>query len=334
MLLARRAPAAVRTLVRRRMGTVAVDGGSRNLWTATADKLGRPAVANSRWMAEVRLREAKAARKAFTEAMSQYARIFEEYPMRINMVISGGLCALGDVLAQSIEQRVVNEEQEFSPLRTGRMLLYGTCVCGPLLHLWYGALFTVGEALSVSYAPVVGSRVGALLPWLGSLQTQVAAEGLSPGRLLVAKVAADGLFFQAPFLNLYFVAMGMLEGRGPLEILEKAKQAFHRAWGLSILVWTPVQLLNFAFIPAPFQPTVVSAVNVGWKTTLSLLNAKADTGEQAAKLRRTFSEVRERDLEEVETLRAEVSTLRDEVRALRLENEMLLVGTPPSGDAR
>ena len=69
------------------MSTVAVDGGSRNLWTAAADKLGRPAVASSRWMAEVRMREAKAARKAFTEAMSQYGRIFEEYPMRINMVI-------------------------------------------------------------------------------------------------------------------------------------------------------------------------------------------------------------------------------------------------------
>ena len=206
------------------MSTVVVGGGSRNLWTAAADKLARPAVASPRRMAEVRLREAKAARKAFAEVISQYAWVFEEYPMRVNMAISGGLCALGDVLAQSIEQRVVNEEQRFSPLRTGRMLMYGTCVCGPLLHLWYGALFTMGEALSVSYAPVVGSRVGALLPWLGSLQTQVAAEGLSPGRLLVAKVVADGLFFQAPFLNLYFVVVGTLEGRGPLEILEKAKQ--------------------------------------------------------------------------------------------------------------
>ena len=125
---------------------------------------------------------------------------------------------------------MVEEEEErakrLDAVRTGRMLVYGALVCGPLLHAWYRTLFTLGEALSVSYAPVVGSRVGALLPWLGSLQKQVQAGGLSPGQILAAKVAADGLFFQAPFLNLYFVVMGLLEGRSAQQILDKAKAAF------------------------------------------------------------------------------------------------------------
>ena len=169
-------------------------------------------------------------------------------PLRANAAISGTLCAVGDVLAQTIERRMdldmVRDHDAGGRLdakRTARMLVYGTCVCGPVLHWWYGALATVGEALSVSYVPVVGSRLGSLLPWLGTFQKEVAG-GIPPTQLLLAKVAADGLLFQAPFLNLYFFVMGALEGRPVREIVEKAKAAFHRAWGLSLLVWTPVQV--------------------------------------------------------------------------------------------
>ena len=179
------------------------------------------------------------------------------------------------------------------------------------------------EALSVSYAPVVGSRVGALLPFLGSLQKQVQAGGLSPGQILAAKVAADGLFFQAPFLNLYFVVMGLLEGRSAQQILDKAKAAFHKAWALSLLVWTPVQLVNFTFIPAPFQPAVVAAVNVGWKTTLSLLNASPHGATHAHTLRRTNSEALGALYRENVELHAENLALWAENVELRLENEEL-----------
>ena len=40
----------------------------------------------------------------------------------------------------------------------------------------------------------------------------------------------------------------------------------------AVQVWTPVQAVNLYFVPLPFQPAVVAAVNVGWKTTLSILN--------------------------------------------------------------
>jgi len=195
----------------------------------------------------------------------------------------------------------------FDAKRTGRMLVYGTFVCGPVLHFWYGALAVVSEALSVSYVPVVGSRVGSLLPWLGSFQKE-AAGVITPTQLLIAKVAADGLFFQAPFLNLYFFTMGLLEGRPLREIVEKAKASFHRAWGLSLLVWTPVQLLNLSLVPSFAQPAVVSAVNVGWKTTLSILNnmhttihdctaheayLRRHTSEQAREEERLHEELRE-----------------------------------------
>ena len=77
---------------------------------------------------------------------------------------------------------------------------------------------------------------------------------LSPLRLLLAKVFADSILFQAPLLNLYFATMGALEGLSPSEIYARAKEKFHRAWALSIVVWSPVQFLNFCYVPPPLQP--------------------------------------------------------------------------------
>ena len=95
---------------------------------------------------------------------------------------------------------------------------------------------------------------------------------VSPTKVVLGKVVVDSMLFQAPFLNLYFSCIGALEGLQPSEIVEKTKASFHRVWALSFLVWTPVQAVNLYFVPIAFQPTVVAAVNVGWKTILSLLN--------------------------------------------------------------
>ena len=48
------------------------------------------------------------------------------------------------------------------------------------------------------------------------------------------------------------------------------------------MVWTPVQAVNLYFVPLRFQAPVVAAVNVGWMTTLSLLNHYHDYGSPRA----------------------------------------------------
>jgi hypothetical protein len=73
------------------------------------------------------------------------------------------------------------------------------------------------------------------------------------------------------FLHAYFATIGLLEGHRPREILDHTKAQFHQAWGLALLVWTPVQLINFSIMPVHFQAAFVSLVNVGWKMTLSLV---------------------------------------------------------------
>ena len=215
-----------------------------------------------------------------------FAELLIEHPMKTNAIASGVLCSLGDALAQAFEWRLgvtSPEKESYNFMRTARMAVWGTLIGGPVLALWYRTLHTLGEAISVSYAPVVGGRMAWLaertpaMSWLADLHVEKSV-AVAPAKVLMGKVVLDTMLFQAPFLNLYFAVMGALEGLSPMEIVEKTKASFHRAWALSFLVWAPVQSVNLYFVPVHFQPLVVAGVNVGWKTTLSLLNHYHDYG--------------------------------------------------------
>ena len=300
-----------------------------------ASRLGRRffcSGATEEWAAAQRLKEAvvDGAVKVKNGSSSptlleRYAHALQEKPLLTNAVTSGALCALGDVLAQAVEWRVgahgkvamgstggppegtpppAPDHADFDAARTARMGVYGFFVCGPLLTGWYQGLNIVGEALSVSYKPVISWLPG----WYRELP------GASPAKLLATKVVADSLLFQAPFLTLYFGVMGALEGLSPRRIYEKTKESFHQAWALSLLVWTPVQCVNLFYVPAAWQPFVVSAVNVGWKSTLSLLNHYHARGDHA----KEEAESNEALLNE---LRAEIFTLRAQLTFVQAQND-------------
>jgi len=216
-----------------------------------------------------------------------YAGALTDYPIRANGITSGVLCGGGDALAQYFEWRLgisSPDKQAYNWPRTARMTLWGTAIGGPVLALWYRGLHSTAEGLSISYAPLVSGRFASLagqsklFDWVTSLHRQVEVVPLSPMKVLMGKVVVDSMLFQAPYLNLYFGVISFLEGLSPSEILEKTRASFHRAWALSFMVWTPVQAVNLYFVPVPFQPCIVAAVNVGWNTTLSLLNHYHDYG--------------------------------------------------------
>lgn len=215
-----------------------------------------------------------------------FTELIIEHPIKTNAAASGTLCALGDALAQAFEFRLEitsPDKESYNFMRTARMAVWGTLIGGPVLAVWYRTLNAFGEALSVSYAPVVGGRLAWLaertpaMSWLADLHVEKSV-AVAPSKILMGKVLCDTMLFQAPFLNLYFAVMGALEGLSVIEIYEKTKASFHRAWALSFLVWAPVQSINLYFVPMHFQPLVVAGVNVGWTTTLSLLNHYHDYG--------------------------------------------------------
>ena len=123
-------------------------------------------------------------------------------------------------------------------------------------------------------------------------------------------------------LTLYFGVMGLLEGLSFEKTFEKTKESFHQAWALSLLVWTPVQCVNLFYVPAAWQPFVVSAVNVGWKSTLSLLNQYHGGGDRPGGTSSTPWNAE--DLErEMADLRVEMMGMRAQLTFLQAENDAL-----------
>jgi hypothetical protein len=119
-------------------------------------------------------------------------------------------------------------------------------------------------------------------------------------------------------------SQGALEGLSPSAIAEKTRASFHRVWALSFMVWTPIQAVNLYFVPVPFQPVVVSAVNVGWRTILSLLNHYHDYG--SPRLERSPSgglRAVENTSAPPHTWESERTHLRGRIRQLTTENSQL-----------
>ena len=81
-------------------------------------------------------------------------------------------------------------------------------------------------------------------------------------------------------------------------------------------MWTPVQCVNLFYVPAAYQPAVVSAVNVGWKSTLSLLNHYHDR-------EAIGDDIAHENEVQLAVLRAENEGLRANIAILWAENERL-----------
>lgn len=237
-------------------------------------------------------------------ATARYSEALVETPLLANAISTGVLCAIGDVLAQKIQHRYASKDElgarfssDFDWGRLSRMATYGFLVGGPLYAVWYRTLDVFSHAVKVSYEPLLTGWIGAtfqrasersprLIQFLGSLRREERAADFSPWRLVAGKVVADGLLFNPVALNAFFLTTGLLEGRSPRRIFERTKDQFYPAWALALLVWTPVQALNFSFVPLHYQAVFVSVVNVGWKSTLSILNA---VHEEKATLHRRMS---------------------------------------------
>jgi len=275
----------------------------------------------------VELKEVPAAGGSIRRLFSWYSEALVRQPIRTNAVTQGVLCALGDGIAQACEWKLgvmSPGKSDYNYMRTARMAAYGFFVAGPIYSLWYRLLDHVCRSIGVSHQPLVTGRLGSLLHgasafaphstrWLKRLRTSKPAP-VSAAQLTAGKVLADGLLGNPMILHAYFATIGVLEGRPVPAIISNTKERFHNAWGLAVIVWTPIQCVNFGLVPLHLQAAFVAVANVGWSTTLSLLSHYKEFGsaEQRATLER-------RDSSSGET----IARLQNRVRALQLENGAL-----------
>jgi len=67
-----------------------------------------------------------------------YQSILKRRPKLTQALTAGSLMAAGDVIAQTFIERT--SWKEYSPQRTGRFFIFGTCLLGPTLSVWYRTL--------------------------------------------------------------------------------------------------------------------------------------------------------------------------------------------------
>jgi len=199
-----------------------------------------------------------------------------ERPLITGCLTSATMYGVGDFLAQNIEEWLgVSSpgKSSYNYMRTVRMVAFGGFFAGPCLTLWYPTLHKMTTAYRGRYAQQT------FMGWrIGLYKQEKFVEPSERFFELAIKVMCENLFFQPPFITLYLVMMGVMEGNSSSQIYEKTKMNFHDVWSYSFLVWVPAQSLNFWLVPVPLQAFCTNCTNCVWKIIMSLLYHRRDYG--------------------------------------------------------
>ncbi|XP_074656557.1 mitochondrial inner membrane protein Mpv17-like [Tubulanus polymorphus] len=172
-----------------------------------------------------------------------YLNLLDKHPWKTQSFTVGSLMCVGDAIAQfGVERR---QMADFDFKRSGRFLLFGACLAGPVIRKWY-----------------------------------VTLDKLFPGTTKVTafkKMAADQIFFAPTFLFGFLTIMSAGQGKSSLEIQEKINQDYFQMLLNSYKVWPATQLLNFYFVPLQHRIFVVQMVALGWNAYLAWASEKQVT---------------------------------------------------------
>lgn len=165
--------------------------------------------------------------------------------------------------------------------RTMRMSLYGVCCSAPVYAFWYGGLERYSQRLFAQQAPGSSlapptwlrrlSRWSMAAPLMSLLAGAEGAARLRTWKIIGFKLAMDTFLFDPLYLALFFSATGLMEGRRMGEIGQKLREDLATTWLVDMVVWTPIQTINFRYVPVLYQALVVQSCNIGWNAYLSFV---------------------------------------------------------------
>lgn len=189
------------------------------------------------------------------QIVKQYHYILERYPVITKSVTTGFVGSLGDVLAQTVEHLA---ERDDSTVRAPRRRLdfhrtltvgtEGVCVSGPLLHYGYEILDDYFSAMPTS---------GWADHWIMS----------------AVQVILDILVMDTVFTMTFIVISGLLQGRYR-SLWTEVRRDF---WPVAKISWmasgcmSPLQFINFGFVPLEFRVLVTSCQDVIWSSSVSYM---------------------------------------------------------------
>ncbi|KAJ3027398.1 UNVERIFIED_CONTAM: hypothetical protein HDU68_003911 [Siphonaria sp. JEL0065] len=206
---------------------------------------------------------------SFAKAFGSYTRFVKKYPLGSQCLVAGMLWTAGDILSQKISHSHAATSKGSPPekkdscidwKRVATMSSYGFFIAGPLYTVWYKTLDKVVEPLLTKL----------ILRRSGKTALDVSKRQMV-WNVALAKVAADNFIFEPPYLSLFFLSTHTMSGASLKEAWNHLKADFSVTYITDILIWTPIQLINFRFIPVHFQPQFVNAFNIGWNAFLSYM---------------------------------------------------------------
>lgn len=182
--------------------------------------------------------------KFLASARQAWKTSFGKNLLVTNIVSSGGLLVVGDLIQQNLEK--CEQGRGYDKERCARMGLVGLSQ-GPPHHYWYLYLDRILPGKTVA---TVGK-----------------------------KILADQVF-AAPFFAITFIiGAGLLEGKSIAACWTEFKCKFPTIYLFDWVIWPPTQAINFALVPAQYRVLYVNAVTVVWDIFLSYTKHKPEQDE-------------------------------------------------------
>ncbi|XXQ32890.1 Mpv17 / PMP22 family [Plasmodiophora brassicae] len=155
-------------------------------------------------------------------------------PLVADVVASGLLWAIGDVVAQKLDV----QSDGIDSRRLARQAVFGAFILAPLARSWY-------LLLSV------------MLP-----------EASLPST--IAKVALDQTIWAVTILSLMYVSLSVMQGAGVQHGLSVVRARIRDTMKANWCVWPLVQAVNLTFVPVRHQLLIVNLVSIPWSAYLSI----------------------------------------------------------------
>eukprot|EP00092_Neocalanus_flemingeri_P098730 GFUD01125902.1.p1 GENE.GFUD01125902.1~~GFUD01125902.1.p1 ORF type:complete len:185 (+),score=47.59 GFUD01125902.1:118-672(+) len=174
---------------------------------------------------------------ALESAKTMFRTAYSKHLLATNIIASGGLLMLGDVIQQNIElYRGLHRKGTYDWNRSGKMLLIGLFHGAPR-HYFY-----------------------------------VYLERFIPGKTITCaakKVFIDQTVISVFVDSTFLYGISIMEEQTPAQAWRGLQDKFLQVYLCDWILWPPAQMLNFTLVPPRFRVLFVNVTNLAWSTILS-----------------------------------------------------------------
>lgn len=163
--------------------------------------------------------------------------LFKKYLLTTNIVSSGILMQIGDLLSQKLERKAdKNDEQTYDWERNAKMCLVGA-IQGPLHHYFYG--------------------------WLDTKYTGATV------KITTIKILYDQFVMSPVCIVAFFYPAGWLFGQNTEQCTKELQSKFLKVYITDWMVWPVTQFINFYYLKPQYRVIYVNFITMLYNVFLS-----------------------------------------------------------------